>query len=111
MTHSPREYVDLCLPLPPEDPSLSLRATGAFTIYLYQYDSNKCFSSTYKFQALAAQQRIPAQSADHKDVIMQLKGMACHPIKLEINVVGGGAEDIREKNLACLQCLKDEETG
>lgn len=38
---------------------------------------------------------------------MQLKGMACHPIKLEINVVGGGvAEDMREKNLACLQCLR-----
>lgn len=69
------------LPLPPEDPTLFLRVTGLFTICLYQYDSNKRFSSAYKFQGLAAQQRRPAQSADHKDVIMQLKGMACHPHK------------------------------
>lgn len=55
-----QEYVDLPSPLPPEDLSLSLRVTGPFTICLHQYNSNKCFGSTYKFQGLSAQRRRPA---------------------------------------------------
>lgn len=107
----PGESVDLPSPLPPEDPRLSLRATGPPTVCLYQYDSNKRFRSAYKFLGPATRRRRPAQSADHKDVIMQLKGMACHPHKTGDQCGGGGADDTRERNPASLPCLKEEDAG